>query len=69
MEVRKKNRRCLKMKVGITSLVLDDGINLNEITNMQWETLVGHFTSKRLLATTLGRWTSHTFASVLGYEP
>jgi hypothetical protein len=34
MEVRKKTKRCLKRMVGITTLILGEGVNLNEIENM-----------------------------------
>jgi len=53
MENQRKEKRFLKRKARVTNLVLGENIQLNEITTMQQETLVGRFVSKRLSANTL----------------
>jgi hypothetical protein len=69
MADRRKEKCCLKRKVGITNLILGKNIQFNEIAAMQQETLVGRFLNKRLFVNTLRQWTTYTFFPVLGYVP
>jgi hypothetical protein len=53
MEDQRKDKDCLKIKVRVSNTILGKNIQLNEITSMQNETLVGCFVSKHLFVNTL----------------
>jgi hypothetical protein len=48
IEKHQRNRKYVKHKVEETNLVMGEGINLQEIKDLEDATLVGHFTSKRM---------------------
>jgi hypothetical protein len=69
MEKQCHNQKCIKRKAEEVNLVLDDGVNLNEISLMESASLVVHFANKRMNNDSMKRWKKEYFTPILDYKP